>query len=300
MVTTIQKQVWILDTIRRYHRLTFPELSRKWEANSSLNPDGKPLIYRTFNRHAIEIEDTYGILIRCDRSTNEFYISNGDGIEDGTMTSWLLDTIATENMVRDCKNINERILFESIPKGREYLYDIIEAIKENHILTIRYRTFWNPESYTTMIQPYFIKAYKQRWYLVGISDRHPGQLRVFGLDRIESIEISEKIFKYPEDFSPEEYCSKSFGIFLSDKRAETVRIKVTENQQSFLRSLPLHRSQEEVETTEEYSIFQYFLTPEYDFQQELLSRAGTVEVLEPQWLREEMKKLTEKMFNKYI
>lgn len=295
----IEKQNWLLSTIRRKRRITFPELSRLWENETGLNDDRSPLSYRTFNRYVQEIRNLYGVDIACDRHTNEFYIRNEDAVENDTMKNWLLDTIATENLVRECKSINERILFESIPKGREHLYTIISAMKNSTVLEVSYKTFWRPDSYTMHIQPFFLKAYKQRWYLIGISDRHAEEIRVYGLDRMESITETDEQFKYPKEFHPDEYCAKSFGIFLSDRKAEIVKLKVTDNQQSFLRSLPLHWSQEEIETMPEYSVFQYYLAPEYDFEQELLSRAATVEVLEPMWLREEMKSLTDMMNNLY-
>lgn len=299
MASMIEKQHWLLDTIRRHRKISFEELSGLWMKNSNFNPDSNPLNYRTFNRYVNSIKDIYGVSIECDRHTNEFYISNEVAVNDGTMKDWLLDTIAADNIVRECKSISDRILFETIPNGREHLYTIAQALKGNQVLEVTYRTFWKAESYVTQIEPYFLKVYKQRWYLIGISDRHPGELRVFGLDRMEKVDITDKHFKYPCDFSPKVYCSNSFGIFLSDKKPEVVKIKVTENQQSFVRSLPLHCSQEEIETTPEYSIFQYYLAPEYDFEQELLSRAATVEVLEPEWLRDEMKSIILKMFSNY-
>ena len=56
-------------------------------------------------------------------------------------------------------------------------------------------------------------------------------------------------------------------------------------QTKYFRSLPLHRSKEEVETHEDYSVFSYFLTTDYDFKQDLLSFGKEVEVLEPKELR---------------
>ena len=296
MAMMVEKHNWLLNLIQTRRRITFAEISREWE-NSSLNDGKSPLSYRTFNRYVGEIRNIYGTSIVCDRRTNEFYVK--EDTEDGTIKSWLLETIATENLLRECKSINERILFERTPRGREHLQTIVAAMKAGLVLDVTYRTFWNPDAYTMQLQPFFLKSHKQRWYLIGISDSHPGELRVYGLERIEKLEITETKFKYPADFSPEQFCAKSYGIFLSDRKAEIVKIKVTDNQQSFVRSLPLHWSQEEVETTREYSVFQYFLAPEYDFEQELLSRAATVEVLEPKWLREEMKVLIERMIKKY-
>ena len=71
---------------------------------------------------------------------------------------------------------------------------------------------------------------------------------------------------------------------------ETVRVKVwsERNEVKYVRTLPLHHSQQEEEHTEEYSIFSYRLHPSVDFYQELLKHGDLVEVLSPQWVREEM------------
>ena len=109
----------------------------------------------------------------------------------------------------------------------------------------------------------------------------------------------EDKFKFPEGFNAKDYCYNSYGIFLSEYRPQIVRLKATGNQQAFLRSLPLHHSQKEVETGVDYAIFEYYLSPQYDFVKELLSREATIEVLEPDSLRQQMKETIENMLNNY-
>ena len=70
-------------------------------------------------------------------------------------------------------------------------------------------------------------------------------------------------------------------------------------QTKYFRSLPLHRSQEEVETHKGYSIFSYFLTTDYDFKQDVLSFGSEVEVLEPESLRKEFRNTIDQMVNAY-
>ena len=55
----------------------------------------------------------------------------------------------------------------------------------------------------------------------------------------------------------------------------------------------------EVETCEEYSIFTLYLSPTWDFKQELLSRADQLEVLAPASLREWMGEMIRKMMGRY-
>jgi predicted DNA-binding transcriptional regulator YafY len=78
-------------------------------------------------------------------------------------------------------------------------------------------------------------------------------------------------------------------------KREMVKLKVYGTQVQYFRSLPLHSSQKEVETDKNHSIFTYFITPDYDFKQDVLSFGDKVEVLEPKELREEMKRIVKEL-----
>ena len=71
-------------------------------------------------------------------------------------------------------------------------------------------------------------------------------------------------------------------------------------QRYYLRSLPLHSSQQEIDSADDYSIFQYQVRPTFDFRQALLSKGSEVEVLEPVAFREEMKNEIQNMKNRYL
>lgn len=64
-------------------------------------------------------------------------------------------------------------------------------------------------------------------------------------------------------------------------------------------ALPIHESQREVETAKDWSIFEYRLEPCYSFYQQLLWHKEKLEVLEPQWVRDEIKELVKKMLEAY-
>ena len=54
-----------------------------------------------------------------------------------------------------------------------------------------------------------------------------------------------------------------------------------------------------MERTAEYSVFEYRLAPTYDFRMELLSHGADVEILQPAWFREEVKKIVDEMSKLY-
>ena len=131
--------------------------------------------------------------------------------------------------------------------------------------------------------------FTQRWYVIGYCTERKA-IRTFALDRILHLETTDVKFKMPTQFEPKDYFAHNFGIMHGEEDELTiVRIKVNSYHSKYIRALPLHSSQKEIEQTNDYSIFEYHLIPTIDFKQELLSMGSNVEVLTPQNLREEMR-----------
>lgn len=262
--------------------------------------DGNEIPKRTFHNHRDAIEEIFDINIGCDRKNGyTYYIENAEEISRGGLRSWLISTFAVSNLISESHHLKGRILFEEIPSGQAYLTPIIEAMRDGVKLELLHQSYWHDEPDTYTVQPYFVKVFRQRWYVTGHCKERDG-LRTFSLDRIQQLKRLDTKFKYPEEFDPQGYFSDSFGIIRDEEvDTETVRLKVTGLQRQYLRALRLHHSQQEVERQKDYSIFEYRLQPTYDFQQELLSRGPQVEVLAPDYLREEMKWMVEEMGKLY-
>ena len=292
------RYIWLVDTIYRAGKITFKEINERWLRNEmSL---GEKLPKRTFHNHRIAIEELFDINIECDtHNGNQYYIENKDDMERGGVRSWLLNTFAVNNLINESHKLKRRILFEEIPSGQQYLTPIIETMRDNLCIEITYQSFWNDEPNTFEIEPYCIKVFKQRWYVVA---RNPYycSLRIYSLDRIINIRTTDKSFKMSKDFEPEAYFENSFGIIVDeDIKPCVVKIKAFESKRKYLQTLPLHHSQKEIEPTADYSIFSYYISPTFDFKQEILSHGDEIEVLSPDWFREEIAETVRNMNNLY-
>lgn len=289
------RYVWLVDTIYRAGRLTYEEINERW-TRSALNSAGEDLPLKTFHNHKNAIQQMFDINIECDRRGGYvYYIENAEDMEQGGVRSWLLNTFAVNNLINESHHLKRRILFEEIPSGQQFLTPIIEAMRDSLRIEMTYRSFWRGESSTFEVEPFCIKVFRQRWYLVA-QNVGRGVVRVYGLDRIEALQITENQFKLPPEFDAQCFFEDSFGVIVDmEVPIERVRIRIAEMQRQYVRSLPLHASQQEIEIGEEESIFEYRLRPTIDFQQELLTNAvnaeGEVEVLEPLWLRKRMQEI---------
>lgn len=295
-----RRYIWLIDLIYRNGGITRDEINRCW-SHSCLN-DGKEkeLPERTFHRHKKAIEDLFEIEIVCDRhGAKTYHIGNRETLKPDYAMGWLFHTFALNNLLSECKDLNHRILFEAVPTGQQYIMPIVEAMRDGKVLNIYYQSFKMDETALHEVEPYCLKIYKQRWYILG---RRPDRdvMRIFALDRIKGIEQTDKTFLLPDSFDAEKYFENTIGIIVEDNcPPQTITICAANGQQNYIRSLPLHSTQQECETGVDCAKFSIFAQPNYDLIQELLRYGEDVSVLSPKWFRDKFREITNKMCNNY-
>ena len=290
--------VWLLETLQSHGRLTLKELQRLW-LNSSVNEEKKKLAPRTFSNHIQSIADIFGVEIVCDRRDNTYYIDNENEIGGSGIRDWMLASLSLTGLLNESVGLRDRIIFEDIPSSRKYLTTVIQAIRNETVINVTYQSYRKPAPENLVLEPYCLREFKRRWYLYAHKDGDECP-HMFALDRVLDMEIGKDRFSFPKTFNAHEYFAGVYGIRIyHDMKRETVILKVSNMQARYFKSLPLHQSQEVVEETPEYTVFKYFLTPDYDFRQDVLSFGVGVEVLEPEHVRQEIGKVASDLDRKY-
>ena len=282
-----REYLWLINTIKKAHRITFAELSDKW-AESDFG-GGVSLSRTTFNRHRDAVLDMFGIIIECDRINGyEYYIANQEVLKENTVQNWLLTTLSVSNLLTESLSIQNRILLENIPSGGAVLQTVIKAMKDGFMISAEYRRYGVAEPKKFLMSPYCVKLFRQRWY--ALCRHRNGFFGVFSLDRFLRVELSEQRFEIDPDFDAAEYFSECFGI-VSEVNAPAIPIIVRafDSERYFLRDLPLHHTQREIATTDDYSDFEIVMRPTFDFSAHILSRGIMLKVIEPQWLADEIR-----------
>lgn len=277
-----REYVWLVETIWQAGKITLDELSRRWE-RSKLN-NGSPMPRSTFNRHRSAVQDIFGIDIECDRSNgNVYYIANADSLS--SVMNWMVSSLAVNNMITESRSIQKRILLEPVPFAGETLQTLIEAMKENHLIELTYQGYGKPER-DYIIEPYCIRLFKQRWYLLGHFD---DKFRLFSFDRMIRVKVSDLQFKMPKDFDCGSYFDEYFGMMTDSRvKPERVIIRAHGQERYYLRDLPLHHTQHEIGSTKDTVDFELYLRPTTDFLAAIFSRVGMVEIISPKHLKEEL------------
>ena len=149
-----------------------------------------------------------------------------------------------------------------------------------------YQSFTKETPSSFEIAPYCLKYFKQRWYILAKTEKFPEG--IYSLDRIRDLYPTDNSFKLPKGYDPKDTFRKLYGVILDKGPAETVILRVDESQVQYFRTLPLHHSQEELESGDGYTDFRYRLVPTFDFSREILSKGMYAEVISPLWLRKEI------------
>lgn len=292
------RYVWLLETIHRAGKITFEEINARW-LRSELS-GGEALSLRTFHHHRDAIEELFDINIECSKRGGYcYYIEDTEELEKGCVRKWLLNSFAVDNLIVESRKLKSRILLEEVPSGKRYLIPLIEAMRDGMIVEVDYQSFRQQVPANFEIEPYCLKLFRQRWYVVARSP-HYNRVMIYSLDRILDLEVSEKTFYYPEEFNSQSYFDACFGIVADDDIGiETVQLKVYAPQDKYFDALPLHHSQRTVEVTEGHTVYEYRIRPTYDFVQELLSHGADVEVLQPSLLRSRLGDIAKEMVALY-
>ena len=222
----IGRYVWLVDLLRRYGRLTFQQISDRWE-ESGLSY-GEPLVWRTFQNHRDAIFDIFGISIECERKGDyAYYIEYPEVLENDHLRSWLISSYATLNQLRADASLEGRIIYEQIPSGEKWLTLFCQAMRESKKVRIMHRGFQKSESITIAIEPYCLKVVKRRWYIVArkLTESKNYAFRIYALDRIVAATITEESFKYDKRFDIKKFFEGCCGTMLSDAPVERVVVK---------------------------------------------------------------------------
>ena len=291
----INRYVWFVTTIYNRGPITLEEIQRRFESHFG---HGEELSERQFHRYTDAVEELFDIEIKYSRMQRGYIVADREGIDNMGMRKWLIQTFSVNNILHESQELKNRILFENVPSGQQHLTTIVDAMRESVALSMTYQSFGKSEPSTFEVEPYCVKLFEQRWYLLAKSEGYDN-LRIYALDRIKALDTIERKFKLPKKFDAEKFFEDYYGIIISDEdfEVEPVALKVDSWQSKYLRTLPLHHTQVEVECNEKYSIFEYRLCPTFDFQQKILSMGGLVSVLAPVLLKDILRTKAEKAAN---
>ncbi len=290
----VDKYVFLLQTFvdAGSRGLSLDEISSRWEARY-----GSAYPRRSFINHRKAVEEVFGIVIGCDRSTNRYHIDEAESAVDKRQAvDYLINTFTVNSLLTLGKErLSGRVSVENVPSGQKYLTETMQAMLESAVLRISYRKYLSDESEERVIRPYAVKEFEKRWYIVAYSEDAEA-LRTYAMDRIVSMERTGESFRMPVGFNVDELFEGSYGIYLpEDEKPVIIKLRATERETAYLRDLPLHHTQMELDE----GLFVLRLIPNPNFIMELCKRGVGLTVLEPKELRDIVRENLKKALDAY-
>jgi predicted DNA-binding transcriptional regulator YafY len=175
---------------------------------------------------------------------------------------------------------------------------LLRAIVNRRALEITYARYGaSPKVHT--LSPYLIKAYRNRWYVVGYSTTRKNVL-IFSLDRITDVHKSTQSFYDAPGFQPDDYFQYSFGItHIHGAQPEKIVLAFDKAQSPYILAQPLHHSQQVVESTPNGVVIELMVYDTPELLMTLLGYGNGVEVKAPASLRDKIKEIIQKMQSVY-
>ena len=194
--------IWLLNTIAR-GPISRAAIDEKW-AHSSVNEYKQDYLPESnFHRWKSTVEMLFDVKIQCN-AYNEYYIEEASDLRGTDLRLHLLNLMSIDSLLKDSKELSDRILFEPVPSGEKFLSPIIEAMRDKTAIEMTYQSFTRQKPATFIVEPYCLKVFKQRWYMLAYS---PGldKTMIYSLDRVHAVEPTTQKYKLPKGFNAEAY-----------------------------------------------------------------------------------------------
>ena len=291
------RQNLIINKLRR-SPATFEEISNFLNLESEIREENLGISLRTFQRDKEEIASLYQITIDFDKSQKVYKIVEElkDDVKDR-----ILESFEIFNALNLTDGISKYLHFEKrSPQATNCLHGLIYAIQNNLKIEFVYHKFWGDKAENRSVNPLALKEFRNRWYLI-VQDNKDGIVKTFALDRrFSELQILRQTFDYPADFTVEKFFKYSFGVINSnDKNATEVVLSFNQYQGKYIKTLPLHESQEVLIDNEEELRVKLKICITYDFIKELLSYGDTLQIIEPKSLIKEIKSELKNTLSQY-
>lgn len=253
---------------------------------------------RTLQRDIKEIRNVFGIDIEYSKSQKGYFISHNEN--ENMNFQRMMEAFDMFNSLNLAQDLTPFIHLENRrPQGTENLYGLLHAIKNRLQIKFTYQKFWEEESSQRLVEPYALKEFNNRWYIMA-KDSKDNNIKSFALDRLTNLEITNQTYQYPDNYSIEQSYRYCFGIISpNDEEPQDIILSFDPFQGKYIKTLPLHDTQQVLVDNDVEMKIKLKLCLTHDLVMELLSFGVNMKVIEPKSLADQIKQAHEKAYRQY-
>lgn len=248
---------------------------------------------KTFKRDCQDILELWGVEIQYNKRSLVYEIV--ENYQD-SLINRAVESYNIISALRKKDKIGKYLFLENRKaSGSHFFNGLLKAIENNSIITFDHTSYWKQPSYRKCI-PKAIKETQNRFYLIAF-DLDKNDFRNFGLDRITNLTITKQSKETPK-INIEQYYKNAFGIETYNDPVKII-LEFDNDQKQYVESLPFHKSQRIIYSDDYIFRIELFIHPTNDFILEIMKYGPICEVIQPEFLREQVKQKVLKLYSIY-
>jgi predicted DNA-binding transcriptional regulator YafY len=168
---------------------------------------------------------------------------------------------------------------------QEAFCHINEAILSQRVLKVSYYSFSRNATGERELEPYHVLFKDGAWYLIAYC-RSRQSIRLFRVDRIQSIELTAATYRQPQDFDIKKYMHHSWQVAKGEKVQVVVRFFPPISR--LIKEGTFHRTQSIEELPDENVLFKVVVEGTWEIKKWILGWGKFAEIISPEALRSEV------------
>jgi len=212
-----------------------------------------------------------------------------------------IENLLEKNNKKYIRDVKDSISF-NIQKLKDYedyneiFSQLNKAILEKRQAHLKYYTISRDKITTRTVNPYHLMFRQGVWYLIAYCHWRK-ETKIFRIDRIKEIEVSEEKFEIPAKFSLSTYMGKSWQVVRG--KDQKIRVKIYPPASRWAKEEVRHPTQKIKKLPDGSIIFSAEVSGLIEVKKWILGMGKCAEVLAPKSLRKEIEKEITGMRERY-
>lgn len=293
---SVLRYIHIMNKLRR-GAANFEQIDAYLAMQSELQGGNLRMSIRQFQRDIKDIESIFEVTISYDFKLKVYAINQDETSEVSQRRMEALDVF---NALKIGESSSMSIHFEKRkPQGTENFHGLLHAINNQLQISFTYQKYWEDIITYRNVEPYALKEFRNRWYLLA-RDLKDQIVKSFAFDRLTELEITKKRIQSSKTFDVNEHYKFCFGIISpTDHELTEVILSFDATQGKYIKSLPLHETQEILIDNEHEIRIRLKIYLTLDFIMEILSHGDNLKVIKPESLITELKHVYKNALKQY-
>jgi predicted DNA-binding transcriptional regulator YafY len=186
--------------------------------------------------------------------------------------------------------------YKNYGKFRNVIEKISDAVLQRRVVEITYYTMSRKKETQRKVAPYKIWFYNGGFYLIGHCRWRDG-VRIFAVERIKKIHLTDDTFEVPEEFDVDEFMRGSFGVYQG--KPVNVRILFSAGIAEYIKEKIWHETQKLHDNPDGSVLFEANVACTKEIKAWVMRWGAKAIVLEPEELRDEIRAETVEMLAVY-